>query len=45
MSIQVFNSLNLFLKLYNCNYAIRISGKNFGSKIKIKSVPFYAVWW
>jgi len=37
-------SLNLFMKQYNCRYAIRISGKNFGFENKIKSVPLYAVW-
>ena len=37
-------SLNMFMKHYNCNYAIRISAKNFGFENKIKSVPLYAVW-
>lgn len=37
-------SLNLFMKQYDCKYAIRISGKNFGFENKIKSVPLYAVW-
>jgi predicted AAA+ superfamily ATPase len=37
-------SLNIFMKQYNCRYAIRISGKNFGFENKIKSVPLYAVW-
>lgn len=37
-------SLNMFMKQYNCRYAIRISGKNFGFENKIKSVPLYAVW-
>jgi hypothetical protein len=37
-------SLNMFMKQYNCNLAIRISGKNFGLENKIKSVPLYAVW-
>ena len=37
-------SLNLFMKNYNCKFAIRISGKNFGFENKIRSVPLYAVW-
>jgi len=37
-------SLNMFMKQYDCKYAIRISGKNFGFENKIKSVPLYAVW-
>ena len=36
-------SKNMFLKKYNCPYAIRISKKNFGFENNIKSVPFYAV--
>jgi len=36
-------SMNMFLKKYNCPYAIRISKKNFGFENDIKSVPFYAV--
>jgi predicted AAA+ superfamily ATPase len=36
-------SMNMFLKKYNCPYAIRISKKNFGFENNIKSVPFYAV--
>lgn len=36
-------SMNMFLKKYNCPYAIRISKKNFGYENNIKSVPFYAV--
>jgi len=36
-------SMNMFLKKYNCPYAIRISKKNFGFETNIKSVPFYAV--
>ncbi|MFZ4582926.1 MAG: ATP-binding protein [Paludibacter sp.] len=36
-------SINMFLKKYNCPYAIRISKKNFGHENNIKSVPFYAV--
>jgi predicted AAA+ superfamily ATPase len=37
-------SLNMFMKHYKCNLAIRISAKNFGFENKIKSVPLYAVW-
>ena len=37
-------SLNMFMKQYNCRFAIRISGKNFGFENTIKSVPLYAVW-
>jgi len=37
-------SLNMFMKQYNCRYAIRISGKNFGFENHIRSVPLYAVW-
>ena len=37
-------SLNIFVKQYNCKYAIRISSKNFGFENNIKSVPLYAVW-
>lgn len=37
-------SLNMFMKKYNCSYAIRISGKNFGFDNKTKAVPLYAVW-
>jgi predicted AAA+ superfamily ATPase len=36
-------SMNMFLKKYNCPYAIRISKKNFGFENDIKSVPLYAV--
>ena len=36
-------SLDLFVKMYNPNYAIRISEKNFGLENNIKSVPLYAV--
>ncbi len=36
-------SLNLFIKMYNPKYAIRISEKNFGFENDIKSVPLYAV--
>ncbi len=36
-------SMNLFVKKYNCPYAIRISKKNFGFENNIKSVPLYAV--
>jgi predicted AAA+ superfamily ATPase len=37
-------SLNMFMKQYNCKFAIRISGKNFGFENNIRSVPLYAVW-
>ncbi|MDR0864013.1 MAG: ATP-binding protein [Candidatus Symbiothrix sp.] len=36
-------SLTMFMKKYNCPYAIRISQKNFGFENHIKSVPLYAV--
>jgi len=36
-------SLNNFKKTYNCPFAYRISGKNFGFANEIKSVPLYAV--
>ena len=36
-------SLDLYMKTYNPNYAIRISEKNFGYENNIKSVPLYAV--
>jgi len=36
-------SMNMFVKKYNCQYAIRISKKNFGFDNNIKSVPLYAV--
>lgn len=36
-------SMNMFIKKYNCPYAIRISKKNFGFENDIKSVPLYAV--
>lgn len=36
-------SLDLYMKKYNPNYAIRISEKNFGFENRIKSVPLYAV--
>jgi predicted AAA+ superfamily ATPase len=36
-------SMNMFLKKYDCSYAIRISKKNFGFENQIKSVPLYAV--
>lgn len=35
-------SLEVFKKRYNCKYAIRISGKNFGFENNIKSIPLYA---
>jgi predicted AAA+ superfamily ATPase len=37
-------SLHMFIKQYKCQYAIRISGKNFGFENLIRSVPLYAVW-
>ncbi len=36
-------SLDLYMKNYNPNYAIRISEKNFGFENNIKSVPLYAI--
>ncbi len=36
-------SMNIFMKKYNCHYAIRISQKNFGNNNGIISVPLYAV--
>ena len=36
-------SMNNFKKTYNCPFAYRISGKNFGFANEIKSVPLYAV--
>ena len=36
-------SMNNFIKTYNCPFAYRISGKNFGFAGGIKSVPLYAV--
>ena len=36
-------SLNVCMEKYKPEYAIRISGKNFGSENGIKSVPLYAV--
>lgn len=36
-------SLDIYMKKYNPNYAIRISEKNFGFENSIKSVPLYAV--
>ncbi|MDR0872853.1 MAG: DUF4143 domain-containing protein, partial [Prevotellaceae bacterium] len=36
-------SLTMFMKKYNCPYAIRISQKNFGFENNIKSIPLYAV--
>ncbi|MGL5576797.1 MAG: ATP-binding protein [Sarcina sp.] len=35
-------SLNQFIKKYNIDFAIRVSGKNFGFENGIKSVPLYA---
>jgi predicted AAA+ superfamily ATPase len=36
-------SMSMFMKKYNCPYAIRVSRKNFGYENQIKSIPFYAV--
>lgn len=36
-------SLDLFMKTYNPQYAIRVSEKNFGFENNIKSVPLYAI--
>jgi len=36
-------SLNLFMQRYPCEYAIRVSAKNFGYENAIKSVPLYAM--
>jgi len=35
-------SLNSYIRRYNPEYAIRISGKNFGFENDVKSVPLYA---
>ncbi|HBL73247.1 MAG TPA: ATPase [Bacteroidales bacterium] len=35
-------SVSIFLKQYQCPYAIRLSKKNFGYENNIKSVPLYA---
>ena len=37
-------SLNTYIKKYRPEYAIRISGKNFGYENSIKSVPLYAAY-
>ena len=37
-------SLNSYIKKFNPDYAIRISGKNFGFENGIKSVPLYAAY-
>ena len=37
-------SLNSYVKKYSPEYAIRISGKNFGFENGIKSVPLYAAY-
>lgn len=37
-------SLSVFMQKYDCESAIRISGKNFGFENNIKSVPLYAAW-
>jgi predicted AAA+ superfamily ATPase len=36
-------SLSVYISMYNPEYAIRISSKNFGFENNIKSVPLYAV--
>lgn len=36
-------SLDLYMKMYNPKYAIRISEKNFGFENNIQSIPLYAV--
>ncbi len=36
-------SLDMYIKIYNPKYAIRISEKNFGFENNIRSVPLYAV--
>jgi predicted AAA+ superfamily ATPase len=36
-------SLNEYIKIYDPEYAIRVSANNFGFKNEIKSVPLYAV--
>jgi len=38
------HSLNSYIKKYSPEYAIRISGKNFGFENGIKSVPLYAAY-
>jgi len=37
-------SLNAYMKKYSPDYAIRVSGKNFGFEKGIKSVPLYAAY-
>ena len=37
-------SLNSYMKQYSPEYAIRVSGKNFGFENGIKSVPLYAAY-
>lgn len=37
-------SLGVFCSKYQCDYSIRISGKNFGFENGIKAVPLYAIW-
>lgn len=37
-------SLTVFFSKYQCDYAIRVSGKNFGFENGIKAVPLYAAW-
>ena len=36
-------SLGIFMKRYDCSYALRISAKNFGCENGIRSIPLYAV--
>ena len=36
--------LNNYVKMFNPNYSIKISTKNFGFDNGIKSIPLYAVW-
>ena len=36
-------SLKQFVSLYNSEYAIRVSAKNFGHENGIKSIPLYAM--
>ena len=36
-------SLGLFMKRYDCPYAIRVSARNFGFENGIQSIPLYAL--
>ena len=36
-------SLEIYMKKYNPEYAVKISSKNFGFENNIKSIPLYAV--